>query len=401
VNGHALSLADVGKRYVKYEDAPLLLTRAFRMRAAHKRSHFWAVRHVDLAVERGESVGILGRNGSGKTTTLRMLAGVTAPTEGAVSVAGRVAPLISVGVGFHQELTGRENVYVNGAVLGMRRKEIDRRFDAIVDFAEIADFIDTPVKFYSSGMFVRLGFSVAVSSAPDVLLVDEVLAVGDLAFQSKCFDRMQEIKSSGTSIVVVSHNLNAIRQICGRVIVLHDGESRFVGDVEDGISVYHELLARPRGEGAAPGDEGAPVEVTGFELFGADGKPTRHVNHGDEAVFRIEARYRRGVDTGFFGILLLSEDGRAVYADSNYLTDTRRFAAGERTRCEIRVPAALAGGSYRARGVVAWGGDKQTRTSTPPLSFYVAGRPMVQGVADLEATFRVDGTGAPESGSDA
>ena len=213
----AVRLSGVSKRYVKFDDVPLLVTR-LRFRAKNKRTHLWALRDVDLEVGPGETVGVIGRNGFGKSTMLRILAGVTAPTTGVVSVAGRVAPLISVGVGFHPELTGRENVYVNGTILGMSRKDIDRRFDDIVEFSEVGDFIDTPVKFYSSGMFVRLGFSVAVASSPDVLLLDEVLAVGDFAFQQKCFERIGEIQKQGTIVLMVSHNIDAVRRLCSRVL---------------------------------------------------------------------------------------------------------------------------------------------------------------------------------------
>src|SRR5438105_3898304 len=181
----------------------MLVTAALQFRNRTRRSRLWAVRHVDLDVAPGECVGVIGRNGSGKSTLLQMIAGVTAPTEGSVAVHGRVAPLISVGVGFHPELTGRENVFVNGAILGMSRSTIEQRLDDIVEFSEIAAFIDTPVKFYSSGMAVRLGFSVAIYAHPEVLLVDEVLAVGDLSFQLKSYERMMEIRQSGTTILVV------------------------------------------------------------------------------------------------------------------------------------------------------------------------------------------------------
>ena len=161
---------------------------------------------------------------------LRLLAGVTGPSRGRVKVRGRIAPLIAVGVGFHQELSGRENVHANGTILGLSRAEIDRRLPDIVDFAEIDDFIDTPVKFYSTGMYMRLGFAVSVIAEPDVLLVDEVLSVGDLAFQAKCLERMMEIRRAGTTIVIVSHNLGAIRRMCDRTIVLHAGRVRHDGD---------------------------------------------------------------------------------------------------------------------------------------------------------------------------
>jgi ABC-type polysaccharide/polyol phosphate transport system ATPase subunit len=217
----------VGKRYVKFDDQAQLASRRARFRTRSRRTEHWALRHLDLQVAEGQTVGLIGRNGSGKSTLLRMLAGVTAPTEGRVAVRGRVAPLIAVGVGFHPELTGRENVYVNGSILGVPRRVIDARFDAIVDFADIETFIDTPVKFYSSGMFVRLGFGVSMFADPDVLLVDEVLAVGDFAFQLKCFDQMKLARENGTSIIVVSHALNAIRMLCEHTLLLDDGAMRY------------------------------------------------------------------------------------------------------------------------------------------------------------------------------
>src|SRR5581483_2154962 len=180
----------------------------------------------------------IGRNGSGKSTTLAMLAGVTAPTEGVVRVRGRLAPLLQLGVGFDQELTGRENVFVNGTILGMSASEIRGSFDEIVAFSEMADFIDTPVKFYSSGMVVRLGFAAAVAAEPDLLIVDEVLAVGDVAFQIKSFERMLAVRERGTTIVVVSHNMSSIRQLADSVVVLHQGEVRYRGAPSEGIWLY-------------------------------------------------------------------------------------------------------------------------------------------------------------------
>ncbi|MGH2728372.1 MAG: ABC transporter ATP-binding protein, partial [Actinomycetota bacterium] len=240
-----ISLRGVGKRYVKYHDVPMLITRALRFRAAYGRTHIWALRNIDLDIARGESVGVIGRNGSGKSTMFRMLAGVTSPTEGRVQVRGRVAPLISVGVGFHPELTGRENVYVNGTILGLEMQEIDRLMDSIVDFAEIGDFLDTPVKYYSSGMFLRLGFSVAVASHPEILLVDEVLAVGDTAFQMRCFRRMEEIVQAGATVLIVSHNLSAIRRLCSRTLLIDKGAQLYMGDTDEAFSRYHEILAEP------------------------------------------------------------------------------------------------------------------------------------------------------------
>lgn len=189
---------------------------------------FYALRDVTFRIGRGETVGIIGRNGSGKSTALKLMAGVMAPTEGEVRVRGRVSPLIELGAGFHPDLTGRENIHLNGSILGMSGREIDEQFDSIVDFAELREFIDTPVKRYSSGMYVRLGFSVAVHSNPQVLLVDEVLSVGDAFFQEKSLAKMHEFKAKGVTIVVVSHSMELIASFCHRVIWMEHG--RVVAD---------------------------------------------------------------------------------------------------------------------------------------------------------------------------
>ena len=189
---------------------------------------FSALQDVSFQVERGESLGIIGRNGSGKSTALKLIAGVTAPSSGEVYVTGRVSPLIELGAGFHPDLTGRENVHLNGSILGMSDREINEQFDSIVDFAELRDFIDTPVKRYSSGMYMRLGFAVAVHSNPDILLVDEVLSVGDAFFQEKCQQRMREFKQQGVTIVLVSHSAETIMNFCDRALRIDHG--RLVAD---------------------------------------------------------------------------------------------------------------------------------------------------------------------------
>jgi ABC-type polysaccharide/polyol phosphate transport system ATPase subunit len=390
----AVRLDGVGKRYVKYEDSPTLLGNALRFRNRTRRSRLWAIRGIDLELTPASSLGVLGRNGSGKSTLLRMLAGVTAPSEGSISVWGRVAPLISVGVGFHPELTGRENVYVNGTVLGMSRGDIDRRFDEIVEFAEIGKFIDTPVKFYSSGMFVRLGFSVAVTADPDVLLVDEVLAVGDLAFQMKCFERMQAIREAGTTIVVVSHNLNAIRRLCTRSIVIHDGRLRHDGDTGTAISLFHDLLAEPRDPQAI--DEPHPATVveaatfTGVDVLGANGERTAHINGHDEVVVRATIRFERDVDDPVFGLLVTSESGVAVYADSTPWRGGGAFRTGDSVTFDARFRAALPTGSYGVElGLRSSDGTINLAKPSPPVLFYVAGRNRVHGVADLDAELAV------------
>ncbi|MBN2570221.1 MAG: ATP-binding cassette domain-containing protein [Deltaproteobacteria bacterium] len=200
----------------------------------------WALRDISFEVKRGEVFGIIGRNGAGKSTLLKILSRITEPTSGDVKIYGRVSSLLEVGTGFHQELTGRENIFLNGAILGMRKKEIDGKFDQIVDFAEIEQFIDTPVKRYSTGMSVRLAFAVAAHLEPEILLVDEVLAVGDIAFQKKCIGKMSQVSRAGRTVLFVSHNMQAIASMCTKVILLNNGHIEQVGKAQDIISRYLE-----------------------------------------------------------------------------------------------------------------------------------------------------------------
>ena len=205
---------------------------------------FLALDDINLEVKKGEAVGIIGHNGAGKSTLLKLLSRVTAPTDGTISINGRIASMLEVGTGFHPELTGRENVYMNGAILGMTKAEIDKKFDEIVEFSEVAKFIDTPVKRYSSGMYVKLAFSVAAHLDSEIMIMDEVLAVGDMAFQKKCLDKMRSAaKNEGRTVLYVSHNMNTIRQLCDRCIVLDHGQVIYNGNVEKAIELYANVLA--------------------------------------------------------------------------------------------------------------------------------------------------------------
>ena len=199
---------------------------------------FWALNNLDFSIPKGEVVGLIGANGSGKSTLLKILSRITEPTTGKVQVRGKVASLLEVGTGFHPELTGRENVYVNGAILGMTRKEVNRKFDEIVDFSGVSDFIDTPIKRYSSGMSVRLGFAVAAHLDPDILIVDEVLAVGDAAFQKKCIGKMESISESGRTIIFVSHNMASIEALCTKAIYIDNGKFELMGNTSKVILKY-------------------------------------------------------------------------------------------------------------------------------------------------------------------
>ena len=245
-----LEFNNVSKKYVVPADAMYAnsgtnaLSRAWR-RLRPRAEEFWAVRDVNFKIERGEAVGIIGHNGAGKSTILKLLSNITAPTTGEITINGRLSALIEVGSGFHPELTGRENIFLSGSILGMRRREITKKFDSIVDFAGVRQFIDTPVKRYSSGMYVRLGFAIAAHLDPDILLLDEVLAVGDASFQAKCIQRVKELEEAGTTIVFISHDLGAVEKLCQRVILMDKGRISAEGAPRDVIRAYHGANSGP------------------------------------------------------------------------------------------------------------------------------------------------------------
>jgi len=209
-----------------------------------RRGEFWAVNGVSFELKKGETLGIIGLNGSGKSTILKMINGIFMPDNGLIEIVGRIGALIEVGAGFHPLLTGRENIYINGSILGMSKKEIDSKFDDIVDFSELSDFIDTPVKFYSSGMFVRLGFAIAVYCEPEILLIDEILSVGDISFQNKAFKKLYGIKEKANGIIYVGHNMQHIRNMCDRIIVVDSGKKLYIGDTLEGIKFFHDFVAK-------------------------------------------------------------------------------------------------------------------------------------------------------------
>ena len=233
----------VSKRFVIRKDKHLKERILNPRRSRQNREDFWALRDVDLEITAGSTVGLTGANGSGKSTLLKVIGGIVQPSSGVVSRRGRLAALLELGAGFHPDLTGRENVYLNASILGLSRKQTDSYFDSIIDFSEIADFIDTQVKFYSSGMYVRLAFAIAVHVEPDLLLVDEVLAVGDEPFQRKCMDKIKQFQREGRTIVFVSHSADQVLDICDRVVVLKHGEMVFDGLPEPGIEALRSSFA--------------------------------------------------------------------------------------------------------------------------------------------------------------
>ncbi len=241
----ALSVDQVSKKFILRHSRSTSIADGLRgLFNRNSREEFWALKDVSIEVDQGEAIGIIGHNGAGKSTMLKILTGIMEPTSGRVRTRGRVSALIEVGAGFHQEMTGRENVYLNGSILGMSRQEITKKFDAIVAFAQLERFIDMPVKRYSSGMYARLGFSVAAHLDPDILIVDEVLSVGDAAFQKRCLDHMLKLKEGGCTIVFVSHNLQAVATMCTRGAVLAEGQLYYLGTAGEAIMKYTTFTKR-------------------------------------------------------------------------------------------------------------------------------------------------------------
>lgn len=232
-----IRVEDVSKRFLIRKDKSLKERIVNFSRSQRHKEEFWALKDVSLDVCIGETVALMGANGSGKSTLLKIIGGIIEPTIGSVSRRGRIAALLELGAGFHPDLSGRENVFLNATILGLSRKETLAKFDSIIDFAEVGDFIDTQVKFYSSGMYVRLAFAIAVHADPDVLLVDEVLAVGDERFQAKCLERIREFQEEGRTIVLVSHSADLVRDVSSRAVVLAHGEVMYDGDVDTAIDV--------------------------------------------------------------------------------------------------------------------------------------------------------------------
>ena len=248
---NAVVIDGVWKSFRRYHEKNQYLKSAILRGGRARYEDFWALQDVSFAVEHGETFGIIGRNGSGKSTLLKCLSGILSPDRGSLSIDGRIAPLLELGAGFHPDLSGRENIFVNGAILGMTQKEIKQKYDDIVEFADIGQFIDSPVKNYSSGMTVRLGFAVAINVDPEILIIDEVLAVGDTAFQQKCHQRMEQFRQEGRTILIVSHGLGDITRLCKNAVWLDKGEVRMAGTATDVVNEYNGMshAARPKVEG--------------------------------------------------------------------------------------------------------------------------------------------------------
>ena len=339
-----ISVAGLGKRYYlshqeRHDTLRDSLTHGFRGLwrrfsagggATPEGEEFWALRDVSFDVHQGDVVGIIGRNGAGKSTLLKILSRITEPTTGRATIRGRVASLLEVGTGFHPELSGRENIFLNGAILGMSREEIRRKFDEIVAFAEVERFLDTQVKHYSSGMYVRLAFSVAAHLEPEILIVDEVLAVGDIQFQKKCLGKMQDVaRDEGRTVLFVSHNLGALQALCRQAILLEGGRLVSHGPAQEQINLYSRSTSERTANGAAGRRAGPSLVIEGFQL-------PRTVASGGDVEFRLVLRSAQALQVRDVCLLLHSAMGIRVA-----IFDLRR-AAGP-YRLEPEVPLVITG----------------------------------------------------------
>jgi ABC-2 type transport system ATP-binding protein/lipopolysaccharide transport system ATP-binding protein len=285
---------------------------------------FHALRDVTFEVPRGTTVGLIGHNGSGKSTLLKVLAGVYRPSSGAVLVDGRVSALLELGAGFHGELTGRENIYLNGSILGLSKKQIEASIDDIIEFAGLGEFIDSPVKIYSSGMYVRLGFAIAVTLEPEILIVDEIIAVGDEEFQRKCFDHLFKLRSQGTTIVLVTHSMGLAAELCDSAVWLDHGDVRAIGTAPEVIDAYLAEVNEREAEARTDGDEdvetaadvtrtgSGEIRVTGVELLGSDGAPAPILLTGEPLTVRVRYAARQRVEDVAFFLGFVHENGVGI-----------------------------------------------------------------------------------------
>jgi ABC-2 type transport system ATP-binding protein len=347
----AISVQGVGKRFKRYRERPTSLKeRLIRFRTTA--DEFWALRHVDADVPEGQTLGLLGPNGAGKTTLLKIIGGILRPNEGMVTTRGRIATLLALGAGFHAELTGRENVYLNASILGLSKGQIDRLFDDIIGFAELEDFVDTQVKFYSSGMYVRLGFAVAVHVDPAILLVDEVLAVGDIAFQRKCLDKVSSFQREGRTIVFVTHAPDLVLRVCHQALMLENGVISAQGKPTD---VVHEFrLAMAKKDLAYTWDEGTrEIEIVSAEVFGADGTSRDWFAPGDEVVIQLDLKANTPVENPVVSFALHDQQNQFVFGTNTDWRDVffPRFEGKHRVQFVLKSLPFVDGRYYVTLGV--------------------------------------------------
>jgi lipopolysaccharide transport system ATP-binding protein len=410
---HSIEIQGLSKRYrigrlqharTLREEIVELAKSPFR-RGRDEADSIWALKNVSFDVNEGEVIGIVGKNGAGKSTLLKILSKITYPTEGNIKVRGRVASLLEVGTGFHEELTGRENIYLNGSILGMRKRQVDKRFDAIVAFSGVEQFIDTQIKRYSSGMRLRLGFAVAAHLEPDVLIVDEVLAVGDAGFQKKCLDAMEGLRSGGRTVLFVSHNLAAVENLCSRGIWLDGGKVRLDGGTREVILAYMASFASgPTGGSTLENSEGrlgsGEIRYTRVEYLGPDGTPCSLTRCGDSLVIRFHYHAKQIIRYPSFGFRLSTNMGTLITETGNVIhgVDLPRVEPGA-GHIDVEIESLnLLPGQYTISlwitelgGGSVYDGDVRTVLEVEPANIYASGRTPTSrhGIAFFPQRWRV------------
>lgn len=318
-----IRVSHVSKRFTVRKDSSLKERVVTLGRAGRQhRQDFWGLSDVSLGISAGTTIGLIGHNGSGKSTLLKILGGIIQPTSGSVEQRGRVAALLELGAGFHPDLTGRENVFLNGSVLGLSRGEVESQFEAILEFSGVGEFIDTQVKFYSSGMYVRLAFAIAVHTDPDILLVDEVLAVGDEQFQQKCLDKIKEFQTEGRTIIIVSHALDQIQSLCDRVVVMDTGKLVYDGIPVTAIERFRELLEDNSVGQARPEPVSRALEIRSVEITDAANKRAEEIRPGDEISLVIDVEMIRPIERWAIGFSVDSSLGQIALASNTDLLGT-------------------------------------------------------------------------------
>ncbi len=312
------------------DDFAALFKKSFTKNEDDQKETFWALKDISFDVKKGEVFGIVGKNGSGKSTLLKILSRTVDPTEGKIVMHGRVASMLEVGTGFHPELTGRENVFFNGSMLGMGRSEIEQKFDEIVAFSEIEKFLDTPVKFYSSGMYVRLAFAVAAHLEPDVLIIDEVLAVGDASFQKKCMSRISSIARSGRTVLFVSHSMTVVKQLCDRAMFLEKGKAKYIGETEFATEQY---MARNMPAVAETHFEENPkkaAQIRDIQIQNGEGEKVEALDLDESWQLQLKYTVKEPLEHSVVAVEVLSNEGQAIFmtSDSDYRRSTQTLEPG-------------------------------------------------------------------------
>lgn len=338
MSNNAIEVAGLWKNFRLYHERNQHLKAAILRGRRARYEEFWALKGIDLEIPHGTTYGLIGSNGSGKSTLLKCMARILYPNKGQVNVHGRLSALLELGAGFHPELSGRENVYLNGAILGLSKKDLESRFDAIVDFAGIERFIDSPVKNYSSGMTLRLGFAIASHVEPEILLIDEVLAVGDQAFQLKCIEKIESFRQEGRTIIIVSHGLASIHQLCDKTAWLEKGELRQVGDSAEVIAAYtgESFASEPRQEGEIGSRWGnRAVEITSVQLLNGSGESSLSHSTGDHVDIAIDYTSHRNFRETVFGLKITNLHGDEIWSSTS--KRRRQFIETLRDQGSVRV----------------------------------------------------------------